>query len=196
MNKREEAIRTMEVFNEKADRLLSSSFAREIAALGLRTRISWKKGEPIVMECKGPDQESVEAFVLTLRFFIQDNEKTSFRKLAETYNSLPLPKDLQEAFEQCRAQLNDCLDQHDPAMQIKVGDKILTRGEILRVFVYGDLAHSTQRSTYESWKTNPVKFGFLQQEFKKVLWYVLQAIARARELNKRAIRELGAVQPE
>jgi len=186
----------MEVFNEKADRLLNSRFSREIAELGLKTRISWKKGGPIVVECKGPDQESTDAFVLTLRFFIQDNEKTSFRKLAETYSSLPLSKDLQKTFEQCRAQLNDCLDQYDPAMQIKVGDKILTRREILHGFVYGNLAHITQRSTYKSWTTNPVKLGFLQQEFRKTLWYVLPAIARARNLNKRAIRELGAVQLE
>ena len=52
-----------------------------------------------------PKTDDVDSFILTMRFFIQDNEPSSFRDLSKIYNTCPYIK-LKTAFEEYRESLN------------------------------------------------------------------------------------------
>lgn len=82
---------TLLLFNEKADKLEDLSFTKELENSGVT--ISGKLGQPVQAQRHGPDDESIDAFVLTMRFFVQDNEITSFRNMADLYahsQSIPI----------------------------------------------------------------------------------------------------------
>ena len=70
----------LELFNEKADKLLRSHFLKS-ALTELRISYSMEttpNGEVYKTEYHGPDSEATDAFVLTFRYFIQNNEKFPF----------------------------------------------------------------------------------------------------------------------
>lgn len=66
--KRDEMISSLELFIEKAEKLLSMNFTTEITTKKSGFTIRADKSKPVEVEWRGPDRESVEAFVLTYRF--------------------------------------------------------------------------------------------------------------------------------
>ncbi len=86
------SVQDIRLFNEKAEKLKRCSFTSTVFNQKTGVHISAKKGEPVRIERNGPNEEAIDAFVLTFRFFIQNNEKISFRNLAELYNKLPIHK--------------------------------------------------------------------------------------------------------
>ena len=65
---------TLLLFNDKTDKLENLSFTKELGNSGVT--ISGKLGQSVQAQRHGPDDESIDAFVLTMRFFVQDNEIT------------------------------------------------------------------------------------------------------------------------
>lgn len=139
-----------------------------------------------------PDNHAIDEFVLTFRFFIQDNEKSSFRNMTKLYEELLISKNLKEEFFGVAKQLNEYLDS-TPSIKLEISGVTLTRRQIMEVFVYGNLAHvnSTKKKIYDEWSKEPITFSFIEFEFSDILVTILRAIQYAKELNKKAIKELS-----
>ena len=106
----QEQIAALKLFNEKADKLKRCSFTRLVFEHKSGVSFSATINEEIKIERAGPDEEAIDAFALTFRFFIQDNEKSSFRNLDSIYNEPPLSQLQKESFAKARRELNDYLD--------------------------------------------------------------------------------------
>lgn len=182
-----EAIKALQLFNEKADKLEGLSFTRSLSNSGLT--ISGKQGEPVKAERHGPNDESIDAFVLTMRFFVQDNESTSFRNMAALYAGLPADPDLLDKFNDARAKTNDALDKLSP---IKLNNTELTYRAIYEVFLWGGLAHANpkNKAVYDTWAPNPILFPLLQNEFVYALGMLLNMIFYTRALNNAVLARL------
>lgn len=181
------AIDKLLLFNEKADKLEGLSFTKGLENSGVT--ISGKLGQPVQAQRHGPDGESIDAFVLTMRFFVQDNEIISFRNMADLYAQLPVNRDLIQKFNDARAKTNASLD---TPTSIKLNDASLTYRTILDVFLWGGLAHanSKKKAIYDSWTRNPILFPLLQNEFVFALGVHLNMIFFTRALNKAALGQL------
>ncbi len=179
------------LYNEKADKLEGMSFTKRILSEGSGVQISVKRGEPVSAARFGPDQESIEAFVLTFRFFVQDNEPSSFRNLAVLYDdpTLSLDPDTVHRFKEAREAINSFLDA--PTM-VRINERRLTRREVFEVFMWGALAHSHKKDTFDKWAGIPVFFQMMENEFVYTLASILRAVFAIRELNKEALRQLEA----
>ncbi len=66
------AITTLEIFNEKVEELLRSSFVHKMLKEPGGVTHRWEEGGEFVAERYGPDEESIKALLLTYRFFIND----------------------------------------------------------------------------------------------------------------------------
>jgi hypothetical protein len=177
---------SLRLFNEKAEKLLSTRFVKYLKATGkLSVGISANGEEERLL----PDQDAIDAFVLTFRFFIQDNEKSSFRQLSKTYEKMPISSELKKKFADWRKALNDYLDKK---IRINLNGNQPSHRELLGIFIYGGLAHANiqKKAIYDSWKTMGFVHGFLEFEFCCALETVLRAICGMTGINKQAIMEI------
>ena len=128
----EEQLAALKLFNEKSDKLKRCSFTRLVFDHESGVSFSAKIDEEIKIERKGPDEEAIDAFALTFRFFIQDNEKSSFRNLDRLYNDLPIPQLQKNLFINARNKLNSYLDS---LSLFKINNAPLSNRHILDIFM-------------------------------------------------------------
>ena len=103
-----EELYALKLFNEKAKELSNSRYVKFILK---EKKISFEV-KSIGIKRIMPDEDAVKAAVLTLRFFIQDNEKCSFRNMEKVYSSLPISEELKRKYFDIRKKLNEYLDAH------------------------------------------------------------------------------------
>lgn len=186
----QEDLKALELFNRKAEILGNYSFMKFLVERGTGITISGGKGQPTTAETKWPNDEARDAFLFTFRFFIQDNEKSSFGNMAETYDGLPISQQKKELFKDARKHFNDFLDSKSP---ITFQSEAITRREILWNVMYGELAHANEkrRVTYEKWMSYPLMKEFIYHELIKILGNLMYIIAYVQDLNEEAIKELS-----
>ena len=153
-------------------------------------KIDWKKGIGATIERRGPDKDSIDASVLTLRFFIQDNEPCSFRNMAKIYEDLPISLDKKKSFEKSRDFVNFLLDQDSPIGPDK--GKLKNR-DIFYIIIYGGLAHANKekKKAYDQWISDSVLEPFITNEFVWIVAGILKAIFDVENLNEEVLKELG-----
>jgi hypothetical protein len=130
----EDILRPLRLFNKNADILLKSRFVQHG---NISASVNFTQGQQVQTTMNLPDKEAIRAFVLTFRFFIQKQEASSFKRLADTYEQLPISKELKVQYSTLRRRLNDLLDS---SSNVKIFN--LTRREIVWTIIYGELAHS------------------------------------------------------
>lgn len=194
------ALRALRLFNEKADKLKELSFTEWVTSNPTRFSLEFKGGGGLMGKRSGPDAESIDAFLLTLRFFVQNNEPSSFCNMAGTYEELGrgslVSAPIVNAFIETRTTMNQWLDQALPVGFIgrqKADDKGFTRREVFEVILYGALAHATQskKAQYEEWQQKyPYLLPYFEYTFANVLKEFLRVIDHMQHLNDRALAEL------
>lgn len=185
-------INRLKLFNEKAKRLMDSRFVKYVFEKGrISFRINAKRGKGVEVSRTLPDQDAIDAFVLTFRYFIQNNERCSFGNLARTYSKPLIPTEMRKKFLDARKWLNDYLDY---TASVKLGEQSLTRRRILDVFVYGGLAHTNpqKKETFDKWVKDPFIRGIMEVHFASILISALKVIQSVAELNAKVIEQLEA----
>lgn len=188
-------IKALELFNEKADKLLRLSFINSMSQPDTGITLSWERREDGAFEEKherrGPDEEAIDAFVLTFRFFIQDNEQSSFRMMAAHYAAAPAEDALKNEFSKVRDYVNAYLDQSS-SLNIEYNGEKLIRRKIMDTFVYGGMAHANvaKKALFDEWMSIPPLRIILESEFTGVLAVVLDAIHYLRQLNTKMLEQI------
>jgi hypothetical protein len=196
MSEKEKAINALQLFNEKAEELLSSTFTKKILEEGTEVNLHWsqKTGEERTkFERKGPNIEEIKAFLIDYRFFIQNNERSSFRNLKELYSSDLLKAKFESHFDSARDALNYFLD--SSSVPIEYNDKNLTPREVMDTFIYGGFAHANEdkEKLFKEWQSIPPFFPLIENEFVSSLIKVLDKINYVKNLNIKALKELETI---
>ncbi len=185
-------IASLELFNEKANKLLNSSFVQALLSPDSGVTISGRKKNDdsfaVRTEVFGPSQESIDAFVLTFRFFIQDNESTALRNIANIYENASIDQEFLERFYSARVATNQLLD--SPNMfNITYNDITPTNRDVMETFIYGGLVHANPEKykQFKEWMGFPPASGLFQACFTSVLGHVLSAIGFIANLNREVL---------
>src|SRR5215216_3065884 len=145
MTEVDDQIEALRLFNEKVNELLELSFVKAVTDPNAGFSLSGKRQEDgsFKMEStvRGPSVEAVKAFVLTFRFFIQDNETTSLRKIAVLYDSSNIDPQQRAHFQSARNEVNKMLDAPN-FFNLNYDGVTPTNREVMDIFVYGGLAHA------------------------------------------------------
>ena len=190
LNKIAKAIR---LFNEKAEKLARLSFIEKLAHPDAGVSIKFVNheggGATVTQERRGPDEEAIDAFVLTFRYFIQDNEQTSFRNMEQHYLAAPIDPALQKQFVDLRADINKYLD---TKLNINYNNEDLTRRRVMDVCVYGGFSHANEdkRRLFKTWMSDPFVGKWIENEFVVTLGNIHNAIAFIKTLNDQALKHL------
>jgi len=178
----------LQLFIDKAKRLLSTGYMDSIEALNINWE--WVIGEGEKLYYSGPDENQIQAFVLTFRYFIQNNEHCSFMWLANNVLDDPgLSQDWKNEFVGIRQVLNDYLDEYPQIPTTTTAGSPPTRRVIMDVFVYGDLAHATQekREIFRKWNSIRLIQLFFKTEFIKILGAACGAIIAVKNLSEKEL---------
>jgi hypothetical protein len=167
-------LEVVRLFIEKSHRLLGSTFLKE-AQGGMGWTLTAKANESVSVQHRGPRWESVEAFVLTFRFFIQDNEPISIRKMVDVFSSDIATPGERSAFYKIREDVNRYLDRDS---MFKFGGKFATNREVMDVFIYGGMSHAKpgKKEKFDLWMRNSILGPAITSEFTTVLTTLLTAI--------------------
>lgn len=186
--------KALRLFDEKANKLERLSFLAKLEHPDSGVSISFDRVEEgkfqVQQERRGPDEEATDAFVLTFRFFVQNNEQSSFHNMEKHYLNAPVDPALQQKFVELRKQVNDYLDEY---ININYNGEPLTRRRVMDVFLYGGLSHGMdeeKRRLYLTWMQDPIMSGVIENEFMLILRAYFIAITMIRDMNKEALRHL------
>jgi len=184
MEDRDKQIAALELFNEKAKKLLQQNFIKELTDAKTGILLSFDKKDDASLETvvtrRGPSQETIDAFVLTFRFFIQNNESTSLSNIANIYENSITDLFTKNLFITARNVINEFLDSPSK-LGLSQNGVAPTNREIMKTFVYGELAHSDEEKSkkYKEWmsvsRLAPVfdaAFVFILAEFINVIYYI------------------------
>ncbi len=181
MNKAE-AVSALKLFNEKADKLVNSRFIKYIQENGLKVSIKSSVEEGVNISVVFPDQDAIDAFVLNLRFFIQDREPSSLHNMDKLYNETVITPTLKSDFASIRNKLNSELDKKT---SINWKGKDITYREIFMAFVYGELSHVNpdKKAIFDAWMKDKYFASFIAAEFHNILFYFVHCIANIKKTN-------------
>lgn len=190
-------LRTLALFNKKVDKLWKSSFVDQVFHNETGFMIyADKKGTSEIkvskIEVKAPTQEAIDACVLTFRLFIQDNDKISisiprilaiYAKLSKEDQNQAMMRTLYKEHKAYRRNTSD--------PKIIQNGKALTKWEILRTFIYGDLSHmdDIERPKYMEWTKNEINEVVMRNEFIMALAHELSFLLDLQQLNDLVIIE-------
>jgi hypothetical protein len=213
-----EPLETLKYFNEKAETL--KKYKRLMESVPER-KIEFKKSPEtlgkVEVTVEGPDDESIAACVLTIRFFLQNNEPISFCNMEAVYDKLATSQENKNNFKQIRDKLNNYLDSDSPFVMsannanpewilasdmnerftellnvsLDSGNK-LTNREILDRFVYGEFAHGN-KDKKEKLKQLLSSFGsdpVARYTFTGILIKIMIHIFDVEKINQDVINEM------
>lgn len=195
MSDLEDLIFTLKIFNEKVVELLDSGFVKSISDPNAGVSISGERQEDGSFKTRsmirGPSNEAIKAFVLTFRFFIQNNEKTSLHNISTLYDSNIIDSNQKKLFQSAKTEINKYLDSPNP-LNLTIYGNTPTNRQVMNVFVYGGLAHANPENykTYKDWMSFPPTATLLQMCFNTILGNILQALDYIRQVNINTLQQL------
>ena len=136
-----ETLELLQLFQRKSQKIVECSYMKWIRTQGgLKSTTTWKAGGEVTIEHNYPDSESVDAMVLTVRMFIQDNDQISLRNMSKLSDD-GLSNGWHAQLSDVRTKLNEELDN---VLPWAFNDKSYTLREIVKAFVYGEFAHTDE----------------------------------------------------
>ena len=177
-------LRALRLFLEKEEKLWGFTFTQDIVNKPSGFTLNYHHVTGSAATRRGPEGEAIDAYVLTLRFFIQDNEPSSIRNMTKHIGSLFRKGLITEAqgaaWEEAREALNQFLE--SPTF-LKVNSEALTNRTILEVVVFGGYAHANEskKQEFDSWRKVDLLFPIVMNEFINItgrMNYWLHAVRR------------------
>ena len=172
----------LKLFNEKADRLVRSRYVEAATAPNVEFTVSITKSSPPIASSTRPDEEAVDSFALTLRFFLQPRDGISIGQMFDIYESLPLTDEQRDGLQRSKRNVLAYLDGSSPYQQ---DDRTLTNRELVEVYLYGHLAHlnADKRITYMRFAATPFK-GIVDTFFDDACIELVNIIVWMKDFNE------------
>jgi len=179
---------TLELLVEKANLLKSINFDEHMKNIGLGFKISKTDGDESIIEFGLPDEEKRNSFILTFRFFYQEEETISFSKLRRFLNDPELSDEWKSGVSKVRKVYFKYLKSHSD-YSVELFDGHPTRQEMLDTVLYGGVAHAYPEKIQQlrTWTRDDIRANVLLQEFTAMLLQILAFISNIGELSEREL---------
>ena len=189
----------LNLFNRKVDRLTRTRFAhwcfeRSSGNIGpsMKMCIDMRdNNKSVKIESFIPDEDDVDAFLFTFRFFLQkrDCNVWDFTKI---YDKLPLENKERQNFSDIITDINTCLNSDSGISEGSSADSIhWTNKQIMENVLYGYLAHENEdkRLIVNGWKEEPVLWSWIFDLFIRIIEFVFGGLMQIQYLNKSLLED-------
>jgi hypothetical protein len=171
-------------FEEKVERLENSSLWRFMGPPGWKVSWNFESDSP-GSDARMPDTEHLEAYILNLRFFIQNNEPTSLGNMDLLYESSCHDDRLTMRFRELRDVVNTFLDS---PLWYRFNDQSVTYRMIFEGMIYSRFAHANSHK--HALFAQMVDHGFgnmlAMDNFLRIIDVVHQCLVLISKVNRRA----------
>lgn len=175
------------LYNEKIDKLMNSRFVKFLTSNDLKFSINYTPENEVTVSSNFADQDALDAFGVTIRFFNQNNEPISVCNMSKIYHESGFFSDeLKKDFDFARTHLNKNLDKDS---NIITASGALKNRDIFDIVLYGGIVHSTRREEYKKLVANPLIAVPVMAEFQNILMYFLHCIVNISKTNEKALKE-------
>jgi hypothetical protein len=178
----------LETFSEKVRRLEKSTLWRLISSEGWKTSWDFEANRPCD-DARMPEVEQLEAYILNLRFFIQDNEPTSLRNMDSLYKRECQDSELRKQFTEVRDAMNGALDRE---LWFRFNDQPMTYRMLLNGMIYTRFAHASKDKhvLFDQMATHSFGHMMAMNEFLKCIAVVHAGVILINKLNAAAFPAL------
>ncbi|NBB81178.1 MAG: hypothetical protein GVY36_17355 [Verrucomicrobia bacterium] len=185
----ETEIETLRTFSKKVKRLLDSRFTENVLKKHLKWNWSWKAGEGSVLDYPDCDDDDRDAFLLTLRLLIQNNDLISIANVTRIIDSLPLSEKITDPWTHNRTELNNYLDSNP--FFTAFGEPKSYR-ELIDTLIYGEWSHldPKYRPAVEKWLGDEFVWSNMQTMFFMVMQNLVSCLSAFRVLAEMAIEQI------
>jgi hypothetical protein len=182
-------IETLRIFVSRSERLLRSRLSQNILSNQLGYTFTWVEGIGSHVEYPDCNEDDRDAFILSLRLFIQNNDRISIYNVSNVIESLPLSESNKQIFQEQRTELNRYLD--SPPIFTAAGTPETNR-ELLNVLVYGEFSHldSKLRPLFLKWVDDPIVWPHMQTQFLMICQAIILSLSTFETVVKEAIGDL------
>jgi hypothetical protein len=179
-------IADLKLFIEKAALLLNSSFADAMLRSESAFMFSWKAGECCEAVIIGAEGESVDAAFLTLRMFMQNNDRISIGNMAKIYEQEDELAALRSDFDSLRTQINEFLNR---GTGVNFFGKIYTNRELIELLLYGSKGHTNRAKEAElrGLLEAPIVSQLFLNLVNVAAAILIKGIAAIADINKKAL---------
>jgi len=183
-----ETRQTLMLLVEKANRLKSFKFDEHVRNIGLGFKVTSTGDGKSVIEFGLPDDEKIDSFILTFRFFYQEGESISFSSISRFLNDPELSSEWKNGVSKARKTYFDYLKGYSE-YTVELFEGHPTRREILDTVLYGQAAHANPEKLQRlrQWTADDIRANLLLQEFTGMLVQILVLIKYIGELSEREL---------
>lgn len=199
MSSKEEIVKALQLFNSKVHKLERSRFIQHLSQSNSGFTLSAFRNESgswLKAERQGPDDEAIDAATLTFRFFNQDKDRISLRRISKYYAAAPIDTSFSQEYEKIRREMNEYLDGEKYSVANYNGVPLIRR-QLIETFMYGELAHANEakETLFQEWKRAPMTFTFFESQFVDTMGKLFMGLQMISQLNERALTELQSLAP-
>ena len=166
--KNELEIKLLKLFNQKVERLEEINLLKDVESIGFR--INFGENTKTIAERVGPDQKTIDAYALTIRFFIIDKDGISLNKIFDLYQKLKVDPIKLEKYNTLREEINRHFNKF---INFKRGQERFTNKYAFETILFGNLAHADyrdqKRKQFESFENDPAVFQIMYRSFTLTL---------------------------
>lgn len=180
-------IEVLKLFNETAEELINSSLVIESNEDTPEFQYKWNLNPntndlDFSYNKKNHKEDEIKSFILTMRFFIQDNEKISIRNLSKLYASMNIDIKYKTIFNKYRNNLNCFLNEK----ALTFIEPSITKKDVYDTILYGYYAHkqSDKLKTIQTWKNDQFDWDTIFFEFQRILHEFVKYIKQIKNLNE------------
>jgi len=181
-------IKKLKTFNDKANKLINSSFYKECPKISLDLTFNKiANTEKFYLEhgVKLVNQEFVDAFVLTFRMFIQKNDPIALDNFVDFFNGLPVDN----TYKITLGNIKSAIDKYLNENALTFLSEPITNRELMDINIYGDLSHinAKKREKLSKWVSDELDKDVNQFRFQQILSACCDDIADIKRLNQEVL---------
>ncbi len=176
----DEIRKALELVVLKAKQVENSSYFKHVwRNEGLNFKFSFECVDGM-LQSNFPEEGDLEAIILTVRMFIQDNDQVSFGSLARLLDSCEVSEEWKYWFKHFRFLLNESLDRN---LKLTVNGISYSERDVLNTFVYGFYSHTKPKylETALAWQSCS-DFPIMKFEFHTIVSNLMFTIANLGQL--------------
>jgi len=162
----------LKLFNATAEELINCSLIIESNEDKSEFQYNWNLNPntndlDFLIVKKNHKEDEIKSFVLTMRLFVQDNEKISIRNLSKLYENMNIDIRYKTKFSTLRNNLNDYLNEK----ALTFIESSPTKRDVYDALLYGYYAHkqSDKLKKIQLWKNEQFDWDTIFFEFQRIL---------------------------